>query len=100
MDDKRYERYVGDDEMYVFQRAVLRFIQVIYFLIIARAIMSWFIRDLRNPLARFLYEITEPLLAPIRGLLQALGLGGRMIDFSPLVLFFLLQMLANFIVRL
>jgi YggT family protein len=95
--DKRYERYVGDDEMYVFQQTVIMFIQAIYFLIIARAIMSWFIRDLSNPLARFLYEITEPLLAPIRSLLQALGLGGTMLDFSPLVLFLLLQMAANFV---
>ncbi|MBN2897201.1 MAG: YggT family protein [Clostridia bacterium] len=86
--------------MYTLKVALLLFIRAIYFIIIARAIMSWFIRDLRNPIARFLHEITEPLLAPIRALLQALGLGGTMFDFSPLVLFLLLQMLANFIVRM
>lgn len=86
--------------MSVIQIALFRFVNVIYFLIIARAIMSWFIRDLSNPIARFLYEITEPLLAPIRSLLQALGLGGTMFDFSPLVLFFLLRMLQSFIIGL
>lgn len=82
----------------VMQRALLMFIQVIYFLIIGRAIMSWFIKDLSNPIARFLYEITEPLLAPIRALLQTLGLGGTMFDFSPLVLFLLLNFLSRLVI--
>jgi len=86
--------------MYTLKLTLLLFIRAIYFIIIARAIMSWFIRDLGNPIARFLYEITEPLLSPIRGILQRLGLGGTMFDFSPLVLFLLLQMLSNFIVGL
>jgi len=86
--------------MYTLKLTVLLFIRAIYFIIIARAIMSWFIKDLGNPIARFLYEITEPLLSPIRNLLHAIGLGGTMFDFSPLVLFFLLQMVANFVVGL
>lgn len=86
--------------MYTLKVTLLLFIRAIYFIIIARALMSWFIRDLSNPIARFLHEITEPLLAPIRTLLRALGLGGTMFDFSPLVLFLLLQMLANFVVRM
>jgi YggT family protein len=86
--------------MYTLKATMLLFINAIYFIIIARAIMSWFIRDLSNPIARFLYEITEPLLAPIRSILQRLGLGGTMFDFSPLVLFLLLQMLSNYIARI
>ncbi len=86
--------------MYTLKLTVLLFIRAIYFIIIARAIMSWFIKDLSNPIARFLYEITEPLLSPIRSLLHAIGLGGTMFDFSPLVLFFLLQMVANFVIGL
>lgn len=84
--------------MFAIQRALLMFIQVIYFLIIGRAIMSWFIKDLSNPIARFLYEITEPLLAPIRSILQALGLGGKTFDFSPLVLFLLLSFFSRLVV--
>ncbi len=86
--------------MYIFKVTCLMFIRVIYILIIARAISSWFIRDLRNPIIRFLYDITEPLLSPIRGILNSLGLGGNMLDFSPLVLFLLLQMVSNFIIRM
>lgn len=38
---------------------------------------------------RFLYDVTEPVLAIFRGLIPPLG----MIDLSPLVVFFLLQLL-------
>lgn len=84
--------------MYTVKVTMLLFIKVIYFLIISRALMSWFVRDLSNPIVRFLYEITEPMLAPIRRLLQVLGLGGTMLDFSPLVLFLLLNFLSRLIV--
>lgn len=86
--------------MYTLKVTMLQFIKVIYFLIISRAIMSWFIKDLSNPIARFLYEITEPMLAPIRRLLHVLGLGGTMLDFSPLVLFLLLNFLSRLIVAM
>lgn len=84
--------------MYTVKVTMLLFIKVIYFLIISRALMSWFVRDLSNPIVRFLYEITEPMLAPIRQLLHTLGLGGRTFDFSPLVLFLLLNFLSRLIV--
>lgn len=86
--------------MSTFKIAIFYFIQGLYFLIIARAILSWFIRDLRNPVVRFIYDITEPLLSPFRTLLQKLGLGGTMIDFSPILLFIFLNMLSRFILGL
>ncbi|NLH06858.1 MAG: YggT family protein [Chloroflexi bacterium] len=48
--------------------------------------MSWFRPDPYNPIVRFLYNATEPILAPIREALPATG----GIDFSPLVAFLLL----------
>ncbi|MYE78069.1 MAG: YggT family protein [Chloroflexi bacterium] len=39
--------------------------------------------DPNNPIARFLYQATEPVLAPIRNALPPLG----GIDLSPLVVF-------------
>lgn len=41
-----------------------------------------------NPFSRFIYELTEPILEPIRKLT-----GGGMIDFSPIVAYFLLRVL-------
>jgi len=54
--------------------------------IVARAIMSWFRPNPRNPIVRFLYAITDPVLYPVRDFIHyrlRLNLGG--IDISPLV---------------
>ncbi len=50
-------------------------------LIIIRALLSWVNPDPFNPIVRFLYGITEPVLARIRRVLPPLG----GIDLSPLV---------------
>ncbi len=51
-----------------------------------------------NQIGRFLWQITEPLLGPIRRLLNKLlgNLGG--IDLSPLIAIVLLQFLSMFII--
>lgn len=64
-------------------------------LIIARAILSWVSPDPYNPIVRFLYSITEPVLAAIRRRLP-LFFGG--IDFSPMVVILVIIFLDNFIV--
>ncbi|MCK5762669.1 MAG: YggT family protein [Clostridiales bacterium] len=69
-------------------------------LILARVLMSWFVKDLRNPIAMFIYQITEPILSPIRDLLKKLGIGGTMLDFSPIVALLLIQFIANIIYNL
>lgn len=78
--------------------AFFYFFQVITSLIVARALLSWFIRDARNPIMQALYALTEPILAPIRGLLVRLGIGGTMMDFSPLVAVLLLQILTTMLI--
>ncbi len=54
--------------------------------ITARAIASWFVRDWGNPVMRFLLDVTEPILAPLRRLLP-LAVG---VDFSPMIAIFVL----------
>jgi YggT family protein len=51
-------------------------------IIIARAVISWVNPDPYNPIVRFLYSITDPVLLAIRRRLP-LSFGG--IDFSPIV---------------
>jgi len=51
------------------------------FAIIARALLPWFRVDPYHPVMRFLIQITEPLLAPIRRNLPTMG----GLDFSPMV---------------
>ncbi len=79
---------------------VYNFLSVIMFLMIARALMSWFVRDIQNETFRkifqFLYEVTEPLLGPARMLLQKLNIGGGMMDFSFLLTYFVCILLRGF----
>lgn len=85
--------------MTLLKTTMLYFLNLVVFLILIRAVLSWFIRDLRNPIAAFVYQVTEPLLSPFRQIIQKLGYNG-MIDFSPILLIITVQMLSNFILRL
>ncbi len=55
-------------------------------LILLRVILSWFRHD-AGGLVRLLYQATEPILAPIRRVIPALG----MIDISPLVAMLIIE---------
>lgn len=63
---------------------------VLYIALLARVLLSWFQVGPDSPfypVVAILYQLTEPILAPIRRLLPRFG----MMDFSPIVAFFLLQ---------
>jgi len=64
-------------------------------IIIGRAIISWVNPDPYNPIVRFLYEITEPVLSRIRRFIPAF-IGG--IDFSPMILILAIIFLQSFLV--
>ena len=57
--------------------------------IFGRAIFSWFpnVSGVAAQIARFLFVITEPVLAPLRRALPSAG----PIDFSPLILIIVVQ---------
>jgi len=73
------------------------FFTVLYWLILIRAIISWVNPDPYNPIVRFLYKTTEPILYPIRKLLPLHFTIG--IDISPLIAFFLIIFLKAFLVK-
>ena len=79
------------------QQYLLVFIQiffiVLWLLVISRVFLSWINPRFEGPVARFLYETTEPLLSPIRRVLPQTG----MIDLSPLVLMLLLGVLVRLV---
>jgi YggT family protein len=64
-------------------------------IIIGRAVISWVNADPYNPIVRFLYNVTEPLLSRIRRLLP-MNMGG--IDFSPMILIMAIMFLQSFLV--
>jgi YggT family protein len=57
--------------------------QIYFYIVVARALVSWVNPDPYNPIVRFLYNATEPVLSRLRRLLP-LELGG--FDLSPIVL--------------
>ncbi len=64
-------------------------------LIIIRALISWFSPDPYNPLFQFLYRITEPILSLVRNALP--NFGG--IDISPIVVLLAIEFLKGFLIR-
>lgn len=60
------------------------------FAIIARALISWLPIDPYNPLVQVLYQITEPILAPLRRYIPPIG---GMMDITPIVALVILQVL-------
>ena len=71
-------------------------LDIYMWLIIARAILSWVNPDPYNPIVRFLYNVTEPVLAYLRRRLP-LNYGG--LDLSPLVVLAAILFLKVFLVQ-
>jgi YggT family protein len=71
---------------------------IIQWLVIIAAVISWVSPDPRNPIVRFLYRATEPLLRPFRRLLPPERTGG--IDFSPLLVILIILFIRTFLSRL
>jgi len=59
--------------------------------IFARIIISWLPIDRDNAVVRILYEITEPIIGPIRRVLPAMG----GLDFSPMIALILIRVAQN-----
>ncbi len=73
---------------------------ILVILIFARFVLSWVRPDpyhpVLGPLTRFVYQATEPLMAPIRRVLPATG----GLDLSPMILLLGLALLRNVIIGL
>jgi YggT family protein len=65
------------------------------FAIIIRALMSWFAPTGAGAASRFLLDITEPVLAPIRRILPPVG--GW--DFSPILAIVLIQVISQLLIQ-
>lgn len=65
-------------------------------ILLGRVIISWVNADYQNPIVRFLYAATEPVLAPVRRRLPLFA-GG--FDLSPIALWIAILFLQRFLVR-
>jgi YggT family protein len=71
------------------------FFRVITILVIAKVILSYFMSPY-HPVREFIDRLVEPMLAPVRRVVPAMG----MIDFSPIVLLIGLMILRVLVVSL
>jgi YggT family protein len=69
---------------------------LLYWLLFARILISWFPVDPFSGPVQFLIQVTDPILAPLRRLPLHIG----MLDLSPLVAFFMLFVTDKILVTL
>jgi YggT family protein len=65
--------------------------QVYMYLLIIRILLSWVRHNPYQPVIRFIYEVTDPYLNVFRRFIPPFGV----VDFSPIVAFFVWQILWN-----
>ena len=70
--------------------------QILYWLLFARIIISWFPVDPYHSVVQFLHQVTDPLL----NLFRRIPLHFGMLDLTPLLAFFALQFVNRVLVRL
>ncbi len=88
--------------MFLFANLLEALAQLLYYalniymwIIIIMAVLSWVNPDPYNPIVRFLHQITDPVLHPIRRRLPFMG----GIDISPIIVIFAILFLQTFLVR-
>lgn len=64
--------------------------------LLVRVITSWLRVSPYSPWVRWAYVLTEPILRPLRRIIPMIG----MIDITPIVAYFLLQIVASFLLQL
>jgi YggT family protein len=70
-------------------KAILNVYEIV---IVVRAILSWFNPDPYNPIIRFIADITDPVLNPIRRIMPMTG-----IDFSPMIIILIIEVIKRFL---
>lgn len=69
---------------------------VLIWLVIIRCLLSFIPHNPYQPLIRFVYDVTEPIMAPFRRLIPPIG----MIDISPIVVVFVLELVRRVMIEL
>ncbi|HLC16177.1 MAG TPA: YggT family protein [Thermodesulfovibrionia bacterium] len=70
-------------------------LSIYMWIIIIASLITWVNPDPYNPIVRFLYKATEPVLKPIRRRLN-LGIG---IDISPVIVILIIIFLQSFLIK-
>jgi YggT family protein len=78
------------------RQTIIILLYLMQFLIIVRIFMSWLPTDQRTTFIRYLHMATEPVLSPVRKLLERTPVNRGMFDFSP----FIVILVINLVIRI
>jgi YggT family protein len=73
---------------------------IYWILLLVRVLSSWFPIPRSGPVATimgFVYDVTEPVLRPLRNLLPPIRMGVMALDLSPIIVFIVIGILQNYI---
>lgn len=69
---------------------------VYIYLVIARVLLSWVPHNPSQPIFRFIYETTDPVMTPFRRIIPPIG----GIDFSPIIVIFVIEIVRKVVIGL
>lgn len=70
------------------------FFKFLYIVIFVRVLLSWFPQASYTAFGRLLYTLTEPIMAPVRRMMDKSPIGGStVVDFSPVIALFILDII-------
>jgi len=73
---------------------LIKLLDIFAILLVARVLLSWFLRPPYHPAYLLLIKITEPILRPVREILPQMP-----VDISPIIVFFLIELIKSLIYR-
>lgn len=85
---------------FILIRAVNWFAQLLIWLLVARALLSWIANDPYSQLGKVymaVIRLTEPIVEPCRRLIARLNLNTGMFDFSVLIALFGIEIIARIV---
>jgi YggT family protein len=88
--------FIFGDFMIAVARILDWLLEIYKWIIIVAALISWVNPDPYNPIVRFLYSVTEPVLRPIR---RIIGFRLGAIDISPLIVILVIIFVQSFFIR-
>lgn len=89
--------FIFSNILYALTQVLLTLLEIYFWIIIAAAVVSWVRPDPYNPIVRTLRTLTEPVLYRVRKWLPFTFISG--IDFSPVVVIIVLQLVKNIVIR-
>ena len=72
------------------------FFEFLKIILIIRIVLSWISHNRNHPIINIIYQITDPILLPFRNMISPMG----GIDFSPIIVFFLISYVHGLLIKL